>query len=127
MMIVIKNLVLFAICAGFTAQAATLGRRNDQLLMPSWNSANGTTPDATPDGSVGVIIEPDLVVGKPVTPGGTVIKLRFGPWTVGSGKTTTKMISHQSPCQDCYITAMQVNLEYEDGKEANVDTGAWLQ
>jgi hypothetical protein len=32
---------------------------------PEWNFANATTPDAAPDRSKGVIIEPDLVEGKP--------------------------------------------------------------
>lgn len=32
----------------------------------------------------------------------------------------------ETPCKDCYITAIQASLEYEDGTSANVDTGAWL-
>lgn len=31
----------------------------------------------------------------------------------------------EKPCEDCYITAMQLGLEYENGKVANADTGAW--
>jgi hypothetical protein len=123
----IKNFFTFATCVSFGIQAATLGRRNFESRIPDWNFANRTTADATPNGSVGVIIEPDLVVGNPVTPGGTVTKLRFGPFNVRSGKAATKLISHQGPCRDCYVTAMQVNLEYENGIVANVDTGAWLQ
>jgi len=30
------------------------------------------------------------------------------------------------PCSNCYITAMQANIKYTDGREANIDTGAWL-
>src|ERR1700744_6323638 len=118
----IKSFFTFAACASFGIQAATFGRRNFESRMPDWNFANRTTADATPNGSVGVIIEPDLVVGNPVTPGGTVTKLRFGPFNVRSGKAATRLISHQGPCRDCYITAMQVNLEYENGTVANVNT-----
>jgi hypothetical protein len=38
--------------------------------------------------------------------------------------STTKMVS--GPCSSCYVTAMEANIRYPDGKEANVDTGAWL-
>ena len=30
------------------------------------------------------------------------------------------------PCQDCIITWMKANLEYEDGSSANANTGLWL-
>jgi hypothetical protein len=33
------------------------------------------------------------------------------------------------PCKGiaaCYVTAMEATIRYPDGKEANVDTGAWL-
>lgn len=30
------------------------------------------------------------------------------------------------PCENCWIVATQAMLEYKDGKEANIDTGAWL-
>jgi hypothetical protein len=30
------------------------------------------------------------------------------------------------PCQDCYITWMQVGLEHVDGRRADADTGMWL-
>jgi len=32
----------------------------------------------------------------------------------------------KKPCSSCYIVAQQAGLEYEDGSEANIDTGAWL-
>ena len=31
----------------------------------------------------------------------------------------------EMPCSDCYVTAIQLGLEYENGRVANVDTGAW--
>jgi hypothetical protein len=43
--------------------------------------------------------------------------------------STFKMVS-DSPCANaltgCYVTAMEATIRYPDGKEANVDTGAWL-
>ena len=102
---------------------------------PKWNFANATTEDAKADGSVGVILEPDLVEGKVGKDGGIVKKIRFGPYTVQPGKKMSYSIGafgispieigRPLPCTDCYITAMQLNLEYPDGKIANVDTGAW--
>jgi hypothetical protein len=35
-----------------------------------WNYANETSPGATADGKIGVIIEPDIVVGRPGIDGG---------------------------------------------------------
>jgi hypothetical protein len=118
------------------------------VKMPAWNYANGTTSDATSDGSVGVIIEPDLDVTKPGKDGAKVKKVRVGPIKVAGGKAQLFMVnrgsfglvsslvgafqgfgvgdvSMETPCTDCYITAMQLGLEYPDGKSANVDTGAW--
>jgi hypothetical protein len=102
---------------------------------PAWNFVNETTPDAAPDGSKGVIIEPDLVEGKAGRDGAVVKKIRFGPYTLKPGQKkefpigafglTPVEMGRPLPCNDCYITAMQLNLEYPDGKHANVDTGAW--
>jgi hypothetical protein len=102
---------------------------------PKWNFANATTSDAKPDGSQGVIIEPDLELGKPGKDGGIVKKIKFGPYKLQPGQKKEFPIGafgltpiepgRPLPCTDCYITAMQLNLEYEDGKIANVDTGAW--
>jgi hypothetical protein len=100
-----------------------------------WNFANATTDDAKADGSVGVIIEPDLVEGEPGKDGGVVKKIRFGKYVLQPGQKKEFPIGlfgltpiergSDTPCQDCYITAMQLNLEYPDGRIANVDTGAW--
>jgi hypothetical protein len=101
--------------------------RNNPIKMPSWNYANETTPDATPDGRVGVILEPDLVEGKPGKDGALVKKTRLGPYTVQPGTMLERPVPmFTPPCKDCYITAMQLGLEYADGKRANVDTGAWF-
>jgi hypothetical protein len=96
---------------------------------------NSTTTDAKADGSRGYIIEPDLVVGVPGKDGGIVKKIKFGPYTLKSGEKKEFPIGtwanspsaggRELPCRNCYITAMQLNLEYPDGTIANVDTGAW--
>jgi hypothetical protein len=44
------------------------------IKMPDWNYANSTTKDATADGKVGVILEDDIVEGKPGKDGATVKK-----------------------------------------------------
>jgi hypothetical protein len=100
--------------------------RTNPIKMPSWNYANATTPDATPDGRVGVILEPDLVEGQPGKDGAIVKKTRLGPYTIQPGAMLERPVPmFAAPCKDCYITAMQLGLEYADGKRANVDTGAW--
>jgi hypothetical protein len=103
--------------------------------VPDWNNANETTADATANGSAGAIIEPDLVEGATGKDGATVKKIKFGPYTIqprqkkefsiGAFGLSPIEIGREPPCRDCYITAMQLNLEYADGKHANVDTGAW--
>jgi hypothetical protein len=112
------------------AQSANILRRqhgHQQILkFPDWHYVNATTPGAKPDGSLGVILEPDLVPGKPGKDGATVTKGRVGPFHVRSGRSQEyPILPFPPPCVNCWITAMQLGLEYEDGKEANTDTGAW--
>jgi hypothetical protein len=49
-------------------------KATSQIKLPDWNYANATTKGATPDGMVGVILEDDLVEGKPGKDGATVKK-----------------------------------------------------
>jgi hypothetical protein len=101
-------------------------RRAEPIKMPAWNFVNATTPDATPDGKVGVIIEPDLVDGKAGKDGGIVKTIKLGPYSLSPGQTKKGTVpAFALPCKDCYITAMQLTCEYTDGKEANINTGAW--
>jgi hypothetical protein len=117
------------------ASETIISRRGANFDAPKWMFANSTTEDATADGSQGVIIEPDLDPTKRGKDGATIKKIRFGPYTLGAGQKREYPIGafgltpiepgRPPPCTDCYITAMQLNLEYEDGRIANVDTGAW--
>jgi hypothetical protein len=101
-------------------------KRGPPLRFPEWNYANATTPDATPDGLTGVIFEPDLVEGQPGKDGGQIKKTRIGPITIPPGATLNRpVVNFPAPCTNCLITAIQLGLEYPDGKRANVDSGAW--
>jgi hypothetical protein len=91
----IQNLLTVALAAVGLVEAAKLpfrtrgesliGRREyNQLLrrqhtsskvkLPDWHYANATTQDATSNGMSGVILEADLVLGKPGKDGATVTK-----------------------------------------------------
>ncbi|KAE9965029.1 hypothetical protein BLS_007910 [Venturia inaequalis] len=103
-----------------------LNRREPPKRFPEWNYANATTPDASPDGLKGIIFEPDLIPGQPGKDGGQIKKTRIGPITIPPGATLNRpVVNFAPPCKDCLVTAIQLGLEYEDGKSANVDSGAW--
>jgi hypothetical protein len=121
--------------AATVPNAGYLNRVADVYTPPIWMMVNSTTLDAAPDGSKGVIIEPDLIEGTPGKDGAVVKKIKFGPYTLQPGQKKDFPIGafgldpsemgRPLPCYNCYITAMQLNLEYSDGTIANVDTGAW--
>jgi hypothetical protein len=106
-----------------------LSRRDGPMKMPklpAWHFVNETTPDATPDGTVGVILEPDLIVGSTGKDGGKVNKVRLGPYSLRAGATIKGTVpAFQLPCKDCYVTAIQLGCEYPNGTNANVNSGAW--
>jgi len=105
---------------------AHLLKRGPPQRFPEWNYANATTPDATSNGLTGVIFEPDLVEGKPGKDGAQIKKTRIGPITIPAGATLNRPVTNfPTPCTNCLITAIQLGLEYADGKRANVDSGAW--
>jgi hypothetical protein len=128
--VVIFSLLVLADSAVILESPAILKRQHDHQQplkkFADWHYANATTPDAKPDGSAGVILEPDLVPGKPGKDGATVTKGRAGPFHVRSGRSQEyPILPFPPPCVDCWITAMQLGLEYADGRVANTDTGAW--
>ena len=64
----------------------------------------------------------------PVTEGATLTKIRYGPYDLEAmGMIENRPdLNIELPCDDCYITALQASLEYENGTSANVNTGGWL-
>lgn len=60
----------------------------------------------------------------------------YGPFTVPAARGTEHgqegMVKNQfrigvtKPCNNCYVTGMEANLKYPDGRTANIDTGMWL-
>jgi hypothetical protein len=76
--------------------------------------------------------EPDLDENVPaLAPGGKIVKRRQGPFTLFPGNQVERELQWipitELPCKDCYITAIQGGLEFEDGTPAYVDSGAFLQ
>ncbi|NJP31812.1 hypothetical protein [Micromonospora thermarum] len=62
--------------------------------------------------------------------------IRYGPWTIpaATGHTHDEMggtgnrlaFNIEKPCTDCMVTAIKPNLVYEDGRNANINTGPML-
>ena len=76
----------------------------------------------------GFLEEPPLVPGNPTTPGATVTKIRYGPYTVSSmGEINNQIVENMAmPCKGCFVVGLAAGLEYANGTSANIDTGAWL-
>lgn len=59
--------------------------------------------------------------------GGKRKEILYGPYAVAPGEMiTTYEYNTDSPCQNCYVTGMDVSLKYLDGREAKTSEGAWL-
>ncbi|MCM0673164.1 hypothetical protein NCC78_00220 [Micromonospora phytophila] len=62
--------------------------------------------------------------------------IRYGPWTIpaATGHTHDEMggtgnrvaFNIEKPCTNCMLTAIKPNLVYEDGRNANINTGPML-
>lgn len=52
--------------------------------------------------------------------------VKYGSYMVSSSKMMSTIKAAKGPCTGCLVTAMEATIRYPDGKEANVDTGAWL-
>jgi hypothetical protein len=72
------------------------------------------------------------ITDAPNDPAGKLVKLRYGPLVVPANSMFSVLpkemggpVIHK-PCEECYLGAFQGGLEYEDGSEANVDTGMYL-
>jgi hypothetical protein len=64
----------------------------------------------------------------PVTPGATRTNVTYGPFNVGARKMYphTPVLTHEKPCNDCYLTMMETRLEDTSGNSLNLDSGVWL-
>jgi len=75
----------------------------------------------------GVFIQQKLSANA-TTPGAQMAKIRYGPFALKPMQMIENQpyFSNQMPCQNCFITAMEANLEDDAGKTININEGAWL-
>jgi hypothetical protein len=72
-----------------------------------------------------------LATGTPIDPAGKIVKMRYGPFKIAPGTMFQSVPSFvggpkiPKPCEECFITSLQGGMEYEDGSEANVDSGIY--
>jgi len=72
------------------------------------------------------------MLSEPSHPEAKLVKKRYGPYKTRANSMYNGMpffgqdSDLEKPCEDCYITAFQGGMEYEDGSNANVDTGIYL-
>lgn len=71
--------------------------------------------------------EKDLDPNNPA-PNTMAKTVKYGPYTVPKmGMIDGKWAFNiETPCNGCYVTAIQADLVDEDGYSANIDRGAWL-
>lgn len=71
--------------------------------------------------------EKDLDPNNPA-PNTMAKTVKYGPYTVPKmGMIDGKWAFNvETPCNGCYVTAIQADLVDEDGRSANIDRGAWL-
>jgi hypothetical protein len=73
-----------------------------------------------------------LITDKPSDPNGKMVKIRYGPFTVPAMSMFTPLpemfggAAIHKPCEECFLGKFQGGMEYEDGSEANVDTGMYM-
>jgi len=75
----------------------------------------------------GVKVLPRFEASQPKD-GGQRTTVTYGTYSVSSTRmlSTTKLAKGPCPLTGCYVTAMQATIRYPGGKEANIDTNAWL-
>jgi hypothetical protein len=91
---------------------------------------NSTSPNNQIETSSpgGLYIEPPILEDKPTRPENKFAVVKYGPFLVKAGEMQDGVwtLNAPRPCDDCYITAMEADLQYMDGRSANIDEGAWL-
>ncbi|KAF1812361.1 hypothetical protein P152DRAFT_482383 [Eremomyces bilateralis CBS 781.70] len=74
----------------------------------------------------GARIEPRLETQE-IIDGAQRTTINYGPYQIPpNGMLSKPTLRAETPCKDCFVTAIQANILYLDGKVANVNTGAWL-
>jgi hypothetical protein len=75
-----------------------------------------------------------------VYPGSKRTKIRYGPYKIPDnthkdfvyllegekGVLTTAAFKMQKPCTECMLISMTAGLEYPNGQDASIDSGAWM-
>lgn len=110
-----------------SAFPGTIPTAND--TCPSDSDGDEPLPGQDTTIPPGVLIEPSLDLAEPpTTPGAKLTKIRYGPYSIpANGMLENKVqFNIALPCRGCYIVALQAGLEYANGSEANIDSGAWL-
>jgi hypothetical protein len=107
------------------ATAAPLAEEAAQQDVQDVQNADAEAPGSS---SVnGVKILPRFSMTSPKD-GAQRTTVKYGTYSVSSTRMlqTTKLAKGPCPLTGCYVTGMEATIRYPDGKEANVDTNAWL-
>lgn len=75
-----------------------------------------------------MVVERPLSAQNPTRPEVKFESIRYGPFFLKAQDMQDAYWTWnlRKPCEDCYITAMEADLQFEDGRSANVEHGAWL-
>jgi len=118
-----SSLLAVAAAAPLAEEAAPQDVDNVDAEKPGRSSgASPNDPAAN-----GVKILPRFSAVQPKD-GGRRTTVKYGTWSVSSNKMlqTTKLAKGPCGVGGCYVTGMEATIRYPNGKEANVDTNAWL-
>lgn len=94
------------------------------LLFTSCTFASPTYP---PWGTQAILVEAPLDT-NPKTPSATVSSVRYGPFPLSAGGALRDKLLEKikKPCGDCYIVAIQAQLEDSNQRERFTESGLWL-
>jgi hypothetical protein len=76
---------------------------------------------------LGVVVAAGLAAGPPASAKEVkTATMLYGPIPLAPGHLTAFVPNVPKPCSDCDVTGVKVDLVYNDGKSANLDTGVML-
>jgi hypothetical protein len=76
---------------------------------------------------VSIVLAAALTAAPPATAkGAKTTTMNYGPITLTPGHLTAFVPNVPKPCSNCYVTGVKMDLVYDDGKSANLDTGVML-